>query len=418
MKRLLGGAFLLVVCVASFYGYAETRRERLYREYIGRGEASAASDDTSAAIDAFSAAIYLKPDSMLGYLKRGETYLRRHDLDLALRDLRRAADLDPAAPRVMELLGDVNYGLGRFERAAEGFQAYVSLDDRSPRVFYKLGLARYRAGQVAVAIAALERAVALDDRFAEAYYLLGLCYRDQQKPQESLTALQRSVALAPALLHAREELADLFGRQGRSDDRISQLAALLALDPAPSREVALGLAYARAGRPDTAIMTLSHAVERHPDHRQAYAALGRVWLERAQLRGDRVELSKALGALQEAIGSDRDSEALTLYGRALLVAGDYEQAQRALLEASTRMPVDPLAFYYLADTAERRGDAAIACKALVDYQALEGQDLDDRRATTLQARITDVCARASTSKGPKSQPPNKGTPNPQRPTTK
>jgi tetratricopeptide (TPR) repeat protein len=399
VKRLLGGIFLLVVCIASFYGYAATRRERLYRDFIGRGEAALATDDTSSAIEAFSGAIALKSDSMLGYLKRGETYARRNELDSALRDLRRAADLDPAAPRAAELLGDVNYRLGRFERAAERFEVYVALDDRSPRLFYKLGLARYRSGQVAAAATALQRAVALDDRFAEAYYLLGLCYRDQQKAAESQAALQRSVSLAPALLHAREELADLYGREGHADDRVTQLEALLALDPAPSREVALGLAYARAGRPDTAITTLSRAVERHPDHPQAYAALGRLWLERAQARGDRVELSKALGALAEAVGADQSSEVLTLYGRALFAAGDYEQAQRALTDATARMPVDPLSFYYLADIAERRADFAVALNALRDYQALEGQDLDEKRAEVLRARIAALSARVSKTKG-------------------
>ena len=384
---------VLFAVLAAAYGYFETRRERLYREYIVQGEAALAAADTAKAIEAFSGAIAVKSDSMLGYLKRGETYRLRSELESALRDLRRAADLDPSAPRTMEMLGDVNYELGRFERAAERFQAYAEIDDRSPRVFYKLGLSRYRGGQTAAATAALRRAVALDERFAEAWYLLGLCYRDQQNAGETLAALQRSVALAPALLHAREELADVYARQGRADGRIAQLEALLALDPAASREVALGLAYARAGRPDTAIMTLSRAVERYPDHPLTYAALGRVWLERAQARGDRVELNKALEALEEAVAADQSSATLTLYGRALILAGEEELAQRTLLDASTRMPVDPLAFYYLADVAQRRGDAAVARKALIDYEALEGQELDERRADALAVRIADLSLR-------------------------
>ena len=394
MKRVLGGAVVLLAVLAGVYGYFETRRERLYRDYIVQGESALAAADTGKAIEAFSGAIAVKSDSMLGYLKRGETYRLRGELESALRDLRRAADLDPAAPRTMEVLGDVNYELGRFERAAERFQAYVTIDDRSPRIFYKLGLSRYRGGQTTAATTALRRAVELDERFAEAWYLLGLCYRDQQNAAETLDALKQSVALAPALLHAREELADVYARQGRADARIGQLEALLALDPAASREVALGLAYARAGRPDTAIMTLSRAVERYPDHPLTYAALGRLWLERAQARGDRVELNKALEALEEAVAADQSSATLTLYGRALILAGEQELAQRTLVEAATRMPVDPLAFYYLADVAQRRGDAAVARKALIDYEALEGQQLDERRANALAIRIADLSLRS------------------------
>lgn len=372
MKRVLGVVLVVLVGVAAIYGYSATRLERRYRDLIVRGEAALAGDDTSAAIEAFTQALTLKPDSMLGYLKRGESYRRHGDLESALRDLRRASELDPSSPRVLELMGDVNYTLGRFERAADRFQAYIALDDRSSRILYKLGLSRYCAGQLALAIAALQRAVQIDDRLAEAHYLLGLCYRDQQKPAESQAALERSLSLAPALVHAREELADLFGRMDRPDDRIDQLEALIAIDPGPSREVALGLAYARSGRSDNAVRTLGRAAERYPNHPYIYAALGRVWLERAQARGDRVELKKALGALEQAVTGEQTSEALTLYGRALLFAGDYEQAQRTLQQATSRWPVDPLAFHYLSEVARRRGASDVAQRAAQDYRALEG----------------------------------------------
>lgn len=394
MKRVLGGLLLLLVGVAALYGYQATSRERLYREHIARGESAMAADDTGAAVAAFSAALAIKPDAMLGYLKRGEAYRRQNDLESALRDLRQATELDQTSPRVFELAGDVFYALGRHEPAAERFERSVALDDQSARVQYKLALARYRTGQLAGAVTALRAAIALDNAFAEAHYLLGLCYRDQQKHEEALAALQRAVELSPALLHAREELADLFGRLGRSDDRISQLEALLYLDPAPSREVALGLAYARSGRPDSAVVTLRRAVERHPQHPHAYVALGRVWLETAQERGDRVDLGKALEALGSAAGSDQSSEALTLLGRALLASGDDDAALRTLQQAADKLPVDPMAFYFLAQVAERRGSVEVARRALLDYQALEGEGLDARRRASLAVRIGDLSVRA------------------------
>ena len=246
------------------------RREGEYRQLIDRGEGALARDDTFAAIEAFSGAIALKDDSMLGYLKRGEAYRRRHQLDAAsrdarqvseldpaadaaMRDLRKAAELDPLAPRPLELMGDISYSLLRYDRAAERYQAYVELDDRSPRVLYKLALAQYSAGRAPLAVRALQQAIAIDDRFAEAYYLLGLGFRDLQKPRESLRALETAARLAPAMVHAHEELADVYGRMGRREDRIGQLDELAVIDPGPARQVALGLAYARAGQFDRAV---------------------------------------------------------------------------------------------------------------------------------------------------------------------
>jgi predicted Zn-dependent protease len=332
---------------------------------------------------------------MLGYLKRGEAYRRRGELEAALRDLRHASAIDPAAPRPLELLGDVNYALLRYDRAAESFRGYVRLDDRSPRIYYKLGLALFEGGHAGAAVAALRQAVALNDRFAEAYYLLGLCQRDLQNTDAALAALRRSVALAPAMIHAREELAELYGRRGRSAERISQLEALLALDPAPSREVALGLAYASVGQEDRAVLTLGRATERYPDHAYTYLALGRVWLERAQARHDRVDLSKAVGALQQAVGAEGSSEALTLLGRALLLTGNNELAERRLLEAAEKLPADPLAFYYLGEAAERRGHVDGSRRALLDYYALEGDRQEPRRRSALARRIAELSVRAN-----------------------
>lgn len=392
MKRVLAGLFLLGLSAAGVYGYTLSERERSYRQLIADGDAALARDNTSAAVEAFSGAITLKDDSMLGYLKRGQTYRRRGEFVAAIRDLRRASEIDPTATRPLEELGDAYLAdmPHRYSAAAERYLEYVKLDNRAPRVLYKLGFARYNEGHVAEAIDALQRAIALDERPAEAYYLLGLCHRAAQHFDAARAALEKSLALQPALLHAREELADLNGVLGRTDARIDQLAALSALDPGPSREVTLGLAYARAGQTERAVLTLGRAAERYPDHPYAYVALGRVWLEIAQARSDRVALSKALGALEGAVGSDDSSEALMLFGRALLMTSDEETAERMLQDATERRPVEPLAFYYLAEAAERLGHFAIARNALLDYDVLRGDEVDERRRSAHAARLGDL----------------------------
>jgi tetratricopeptide (TPR) repeat protein len=312
-----------------------------------------------------------------------------------VRDLKQAVDLDPSATRPRELLGDVNYARNRFPSAVEHYAAYVALDDSSPRILYKLALAHYRAGQPTLGIQVLKNAVALDDNFAEAYYLLGLCQRSAQEPTGALVSLRRAIARAPALLPAREELADLYYRLGRSQEWIEQLEALRALDPSPARDVTLGMAYAKTGQSERAVLTLRHAAERHPTYRHTFVALGRVWLETALARSDRVELSKALEALENAVAVEGDSEAYMLFGRALLQADDHERAERMLQQATVKLPADPLAFYYLGEASERSGHFEPARRALLDYAALAGEELDARRRAALAARIADLSMRVA-----------------------
>jgi tetratricopeptide (TPR) repeat protein len=393
LKKVLFAGVLLSVTLAAAYGYGVTRREANYRELLLIGDAAVARGDLTAALEAFSAAVGVKPDSMAAYLKRGEVYRRRDELDAALRDLRRAADLDPTAPRPRELLGDVSYAMGRFERAAERYGEYIALDDSSHRLFYKLGLAQYRAAQPAACIASLKRALAIEAQFAEAQYVLGLCLRDSQKPREALIALQRSIELAPAMLQAHEELADVYGRLGRADDRISQLAALRAIEPGPSRDVALGLAFAEIGDSTSAVQTLSAAARRYPDYPYTYVALGRVWLDIAQTREDRIALEKALEALHTAARADDNAEALMLLGRALLQASDPAAAEDVLQQAITKQPAEPMAFVYLANAAEQLGHTSIARDALVQYHAIEAGASEPRRLARFALRIGDLSMR-------------------------
>lgn len=374
------------------YGYTLSETERTYRQLIADGDAALARDNTGAAIEAFSGAITLKDESMVGYLKRGHTYRRRGEFVAAIRDLRRASEIDPAATRPLEELGDAYLAdtPHRYGAAAERYQEVVKLDTRAPRVLYKLAFARYHEGHAAQAIDALQRAIALDDRFAEAYYLLGLCQRDSQRLEAARSALERSIELQPTLLQAREELADLYGALGKTEHRLTQLLALSALDPGSSREVTLGMAFARAGQTERAIQTLGRATERFPDDRYAYVALGRVWLEIAQARSDRVALSKAIEALEGAVGSDDSSEALTLFGRALLMTSDEETAERILQDATRKQPVEPLAFYYLSDAAERLAHYDVARRALLDYEVLRGDQADARRRSAYAVRLADL----------------------------
>ena len=375
MKRLLvvsvGLAALMVGIVLA---WSAVRQEREFQRLIAAGDVALGEDQTYGAIEAFSGALALKRDSMLPYLKRGDTYRRRGELTAALRDLRDATALDPSAPRPIELLGDVNAAMGRYERASEHYEAFIVLDDRSPRVLYKLALAYYRNGRVEQAINPLRDAVDLDARFTEAHYLLGICLRERRQDEEALRALVRAVEIDPAFVAAREEMVDLFDRAGRRQEALEQLEALAALEPARAeRLVSVGLAYARWGQTDAAVLTLGRAAERFPNEPAVYAALGRVWLDTAELRNDPVALSKAIEALQPpATSATASGETLTLYGRAMLLSGDAPVAERALLLAAGKTPVEPAAFRYLADAAERLGHTPIARDALLRYVALAG----------------------------------------------
>jgi tetratricopeptide (TPR) repeat protein len=264
----------------------------------------------------------------------------------------------------------------RYRLAAESYESALALDDRSARVSYKVALSRYRDGDVDAALEAALKTVRLSDSDPEAHYLLGLCLRDRRRPLEAQRAFEQAVALSPGLVPAREELADLYAAQTRRADELDQLQVLAGLDrDHVERQVAVGLAQARAGHAEPAVVALGTALERTPDQPIVYEALGRVWLEDAEARDDRAALNKSLEAL-ERIGSgpSSTSPALTLFGRALLRNNQLDRAEATLLEATTHFPVEPSAFLFYAAAAERQNHLSAARRALIDYGSLTPDD--------------------------------------------
>jgi tetratricopeptide (TPR) repeat protein len=390
-------ALLAVVAVGAASAYQIATRQRDYATLLTRGDNALRDDQTFGAIEAYSGAIALRQDSMIAYLRRGQTYQRRGDrgdLERAASDFRNASALDPTATRPLEALGDVLYQLQRYDRAADAYERFLRLDDRSARVTYRLALARYRQRDLDGTLAALKDAIRLDDRMADAHYLAGVCLREQKRTTDALRAFEQAVALEPGMIPAREELADLYGAIDRRPEELEQLQLLAGLDrDHVARQVAVGMAHARAGHWDLAVLTLGGALERNPNEPEIYRALGQVWLERP--RDDRAFLSKAREALERvATGPAATSQVLTLYARALLQDGDGDGAEHALQQATTRFPIDPAALLLYASTAEKNDHLDAARQALIQYGALASADADlagiAARIAALSMRVNDA----------------------------
>jgi tetratricopeptide (TPR) repeat protein len=370
-------AVLAVAAVTAAVVYQSEAREHDYRLLLAQGDAALAAGQTSAAIEDFSGAVALRPDSMLARLRRGETYQQRADLDAAARDFRAAAALDPTAPRPLEQWGDVLYQQKRYRRSAEIYGRRLELDDRSSQTHFRRGLAFYRDHNPTAALTSLARAIELDGGLAEAYYVSGLAWRDLHDVSKATAAMKKAVEIAPASLPEREELAALYREAGQRRAELEQLQALAGLDSGHvERTIAVGTARARSGQVELAILTLGNALEQFPDDLALYGAIGHVWLDVARAHPDRTDaLAKALEALERAAASATSTSDVKLwYGQALVQDQQIEAAERVLQQATERFPVNPQAFADYAEVAEQLDHPAAARQALLGYHALVGDD--------------------------------------------
>ena len=228
----------------------------------------------------------------------------------------------------------------------------------------------------------------------EAHYVLGLVQRDldQAAGRAQVAGRSRAPLAGQSDVGARSAGGGLSaGRRSRA--AINQLEALAALDPARAdRVVAVGLAQARAGREDAAVVTLGRAVERFPDAPQVYAALGHVWLTdaaapRRSRRAQQGGRSAAAGGAADRMRPARPSPSSAARG---LLAGDRQAAERALRQAVAKLPVPPDAYLQLADVTARDGRIQDARDALLKYATLVG---DEQPLATVATQIADYSVR-------------------------
>jgi tetratricopeptide (TPR) repeat protein len=389
---------VVVLAAAGLLVLQRLNQEQQYRQLLDQGEQALRRGRPYAAIEAFSGALALRPASMVAFYRRGEAYAAQDQNDRAVQDLQEARRLAPDAIEPLEALGHLYERQGRYADAADWFaQAADRLKDADPNLLYELALARYRAGFPAAARGPLQRAIARTDGMAEAHYLLGLVYRDAQQPEDAIASLERAVKLAPSMLSARDELADLYRERGRLADESDELTALASLDDRAGRQIALAMAMLRARRYDDALDVLqrpSVAAVASSDPRVAIA-LGRIYVDRAERLHDSASIPLALSSLASFVsGTPRRSDGLALFGRALYLSGDAAGAERLLHEAVATPPIDPEAFAFLADAAERASHPDVARDALLSLDVLEG-DLASTDTRAHRARRIGALALAA-----------------------
>jgi tetratricopeptide (TPR) repeat protein len=202
--------------------------------------------------------------------KLGVSYLGEADYASALRELVRAAELEPRKAEVHNALGLAYYGLERLEEAEKEFQ----------------------------------QALDLDPKFTEAYNNLGATYLKQERWEEAIEAFQK---VTVDLTYPRPEVP--FTNIGFAYQRQGELIkAIEYYDQAIRYNVKYDLAYLNRGlaykelrRLDNAANDFQKVVELRPNSAQAYYNLGLV-------RRDQLEGRKAIEAFQKVveIGNPQD----------------------------------------------------------------------------------------------------------------
>ena len=162
------------------------------------------------AVEAFSGALAIRPDSMIAYLKRGNAYKHQSELTAALRDLEEAVALDPSSTEALKLLRDLNVETGNQKQAIKDCLAFARVDNQSIRALNKLATSYYWIGEIESSIEATRQVIKINGNLADAHHLLGLCLRELSRIKEAEIPFKRALEIDPLKIATANELASLL----------------------------------------------------------------------------------------------------------------------------------------------------------------------------------------------------------------
>ncbi|MGE0788923.1 MAG: tetratricopeptide repeat protein [Sandaracinaceae bacterium] len=368
------------------YREAITQAPQRFGAYLALAElflATDRGDDAGAFLDRAETEV---PETAEMRYQLGAFELRRNRIADAIRELRRALELNPthpptlfslavayrrsgqldAAARTFDTLAEIDAGhpglslergllfeaRGESDRAADSYEAALGSNPDDLDLLLRLGAAQVAAGRIDDAEVTLDRVRAGRPNSSEANHFVGRVSFARGNFAEALTYFRRAVQLDPS----RGEFHLYVGWAALENGQLGE--ALHAVNDALERDPSLGDAYwirgvvkLRSGRPRDALADLTRALELKPSRHEAEAAMGDAYDQLGELDDAIQSYARAVAAV------DDNGEWWYRLGRLRMDRGQRGDAavalQRATLLGDAMTPLPG----WLADAHRLRGDA-------------------------------------------------------------
>ena len=271
-------------------------------------------------------------------LDQAQDLHRRGQLPQAEALYRRILVAQPLHLDALQLLGILEFQLGRYAAAADLLQRAVSMAPEAAALNCNLGLALQQLKRYSEAMDCHDRALALKPDFAEALNNRANVLRELGRANEAVSGYERALQIRPDFSEALYNLGCIRLELERPQDALECLARCLRLAPQhPGALGQSGVALMALQRPQEALASFERALQLLPDDAETHYWRGNALLALAraeeaagsyrralQLRPDIPEAHYNLA--NTLLDLHRYEEALLAYDRALDIRPDYVEA--------------------------------------------------------------------------------------------
>ncbi len=222
------------------------------------------------AIEQFSAALEIKPDSPQVLYNMGLALKTDGRLDAATRYFSKALEINPKLAGALNNLGIILLAQGRLEEAIQRFSRALEIDPRMVPAHNNLGTALMGTGRVDEALLHFSEAVAISPGQPSAYNNLGAALDLLGRSEEAIYNYRRALELAPGSYRTQNNLGKIFKDNGNLDEAAGHFSRATELEPNFS-DAYFNLALVRTdqGRIEEAIHLFRQVLKLNPEHTEA-----------------------------------------------------------------------------------------------------------------------------------------------------
>jgi protein O-mannosyl-transferase len=219
----------------------------------------------------------LNPEFSATYQVLGRILTTRGDLEEAGQHLRRAMELGLKSAAVYRDMATWLAKVGKSDEAIAMFQHALSLDAYDVNALNNLGILLARRGSLDEAVPLFQRAIELRSQDASIHQNLAYAYLGKGDANGAINYFRRAVELNPNDAESCNSLAMILIQSGQLREAIRYLRRVLELKPQDfSAHHNLAISLANQGEYGEARQLFEKALEIDPNSAQTHAALARV----------------------------------------------------------------------------------------------------------------------------------------------
>ena len=201
-------------------------------QHVEAGRRYAQARQYDRAVEAFKAALKLKPELAAAYHGLGAAYMSMGRHPDALEPLRTGVRLEPDDLIARLNLGLTLLALRRSDEALSEFNEAKRINPKDARVHNEIGNALHNGfGRIEEALAAYQEARRLNPNISAVHHNIGLMLMRLGRFSEAIEPFNEALRLSPDYQNARYHLSHAYSRTGRYEEAVESWGKFLELRP-------------------------------------------------------------------------------------------------------------------------------------------------------------------------------------------